>query len=93
MAEQTRRGGIEPPDLSEEGGLKHGVQQRSDERLFMQLFVFGGCSSVLAAASDLADVPIETVLYEDLNDPLGIGVLALARDPNAFIDTLRPALK
>ena len=92
MAEHTRQG-IEPPDLSETGGLKGGVQQRSDTRLFMQLLVFGGCSSAVAAASDLAALPIETVLYEDLNDPHGIAVLALSRDPDAFVDTLRPALK
>ena len=93
MAEHTRRGGIDPPDLSETGGLKGGVPQRSDERLFMQLLAFGGCSSARAAASDLAALPIEAVVYEDLNDPHGIAVLALSRDPDAFVDTLRPALK
>ena len=40
MAEHTREG-IEPPDLSETGGLKGGVPQRSDARLFMQLLAFG----------------------------------------------------
>ena len=93
MAEHTRRGGIEPPDLSEKGGLKGGVQQRSDERLFMQLLAFGGCHSAIAAASDLAELPIETVVYEDLNDPQGIAVLSLAREPNMFVEILRPALR
>ena len=32
---------LEPPDISEKGGLKGGAPQRSDERLFMQLLVFG----------------------------------------------------
>jgi hypothetical protein len=89
MAEHTRRGGIEPPDLSEKGGLKGGVQQRSDERLFMQLLVFGGCAS----AAELAALPLETVVYEDLNDPRGIAVLALSSDPDAFVDVLRPSLQ
>lgn len=93
MAEHTGRGGIEPPDLSEKGGLKGGVQQRSDERLFMQLLAFGGCHSAITAASDLAELPIETVVYEDLNDPHGIAVLALAREPNLFVEILRPALR
>ena len=91
MAEHTRRS-IEPPDLSEKGGLKGRKQQRSDERLFMQLLAFGGCSGAIAAANDLAPLPIETIVYEDLNDPQGIAVLALSRDPNAFVDALRPAL-
>ena len=92
MAEHSHRGSIDPPDLSERGGLKGGVQQRSDERLFMQLLVFGGCPSAGAAAADLAAIPIETVVYEDLNDPQGIAVLAFSRDPNAFVDSFRPAL-
>ena len=37
------RKGPEPPDLSERGGMKAGQPQRSDERLFMQLLVYGGC--------------------------------------------------
>ena len=40
------RARLEPPDLSERGGLKHGEPQRSDERLFMQLLAFGGCRDV-----------------------------------------------
>lgn len=92
MAEPNRRASIEPPDLSEKGGLKGGTPQRSDERLFMQLLAFGGCHSAMAAASDLASLPIDTVIYEDLNDPQGIAVLAVSRDPNVFVDTLKPAL-
>ena len=59
MAEQ-KRGKIEPPDLSEKGGLKNGEAQRSDTRLFMQLLAFGGCadarSAVLLAVSRSRDV-------------------------------------
>lgn len=88
-----KRGGIEPPDLSERGGLRNGEPQRSNDRLFMQLLVFGGCTDACAVADHLARVPIETVVYEDLNDPAGIGVLALSEDPNTFVDVLRPALR
>ncbi len=31
------RARVEPPDLSERGGLKNGGPQRSDNRLFLQL--------------------------------------------------------
>lgn len=92
MAEQTRRGKIESPDLSERGGLKDGAPQRSDRRLFMQLLAFGGCRDAAAAARELQDVEIQTVVYEDLNDPTGIAVLALSSDANHFIDLLRPLL-
>ena len=39
----TGRAHLDPTDLSEKGGLKGGKPQRSDERLYMQLLVFGGC--------------------------------------------------
>ena len=93
MAEHTKRGGIEPPDLSERGGLKGGEPQRSDQRLFVQLLAFGDCENSAALAQHLAAVRIDTVLYEDLNDPHGVAVLALASDPNLFVDVLRPALQ
>ena len=75
------RARLEPPDLSERGGLKNGAPQRSDVRLFMQLLAFGGCRDVQAVAR-----------HEDLNDPLGIAVLTLAQDPNQFVDAVRPVL-
>ena len=80
------RGRIEPPDLSEKGGLKDGVPQRSDERLFMQLLAFGGCEDVDAVSKQLAAAGVEGVLYEDVNDPRGIAVLALARTPDRFVE-------
>jgi chlorite dismutase len=93
MAQQSKRGSIEPPDLSERGGLKAGQPQRSDDRLYMQLLAFGGCTDTRAVAEALAPLPVETVLYEDLNDPTGIAVLGISRDPNAFMDSLRAALR
>lgn len=92
MVEHVTRS-IDPPDLSERGGLKGGEPQRSEVRLFMQLLAFGNCPSAAEVAADLATLTIESVVYEDVNDPHGIAVLALSRDPNAFVDVLRPALK
>jgi chlorite dismutase len=91
MAEHGR-GKIEPPDLSEKGGLRNRKPQRSDTRLFMQLLVFGGCADAREAKEHLASLPLRTVVYEDLNDPRGLAVLGLSTDPNAFLDTLRPAV-
>lgn len=93
MAEQGRRGRIEPPDLSERGGLKDGAPQRSDRRLFMQLLVYTGGRPAAEIANDLSSVPMETVTYENLNDPQGVGVLALSEEPDAFVDTFLPAMR
>jgi hypothetical protein len=87
------RGRIEPPDLSEKGGLKDGVRQRSDARLFMQLLAFGGCEDPRAVGRQLEDAGIEGAVYEDLNDPRGVAVLAVERTPERFVDRLRPELK
>jgi chlorite dismutase len=87
----TGRARLEPPDLSEKGGLRNGEPQRSDERLFMQLLVFTGCTDLKEAAAHLADWKVPGVLYEDLNDPRGIGLLTIGRNPDIFIDVVRPA--
>lgn len=86
------RARLEPPDLSEKGGLKGGQPQRSDERLYMHFLAFGGCRDTAAAAAHLARAPLTGVLYEDLNDPRGIGVLTLGTDPGHFLDSVRPVL-
>lgn len=87
-----KRARLEPPDLSERGGLKGGQPQRSDERLFMQLLALGGCTEPAAVVDQLRGAAIDAVVYEDLNDPRGIALLTLSRDPNIFVDHLRPIL-
>jgi chlorite dismutase len=89
----TGRARIEPPDISEKGGLKDGQPQRSDARLFMQLFAFGDCTDAPAVASYLAEVIDGVVVYEDLNDPRGIAVLTLSDDPDVFVNRVRARLR
>lgn len=88
--EALTRGRPDPPDLSEKGGLKGGQSQRSDERLFMQLLAFGGCTDTATVAAALAAASVTGALYEDLNDPRGIAVLAMSRVPEYFLDRVRP---
>lgn len=89
---ETGRARIQPPDLSEKGGAKDGVPQRSDDRLFMQLLAFGACPDAAAVARHLEQSGVEGVIYEDANDPRGIAVLSLTRSPEAFVERVRPAL-
>ena len=79
-------------DIRERGGVRNGEPQFSDKRLFMQLLAFGGCEDSAALAQDLRAAGIDGVLYEDVNDPKGIGLLTWSDDPNFFVETLRPAL-
>ena len=87
-----KRARLEPPDISEKGGLRGGQPQRSDDRLYMQLLAFTRCTDTTAVTDQLAAARFESVLYEDLNDPTGVALLTLSRDPNTFIDEVRPAL-
>ena len=66
------RKGIEPPDLSEKGGMRNGQPQRSDERLFMQLLAFGNCPDAKPLAAALDRSGVSGALYEDVNDPRGV---------------------
>jgi len=86
------RARIEPPDLSEKGGVKDGEPQRSDERLFMQLLAFGGCHDAVQVARHIEHAGVEGAVYEDVNDPRGIAILTLTRTPEAFVESVRPAL-
>jgi chlorite dismutase len=59
-------------------------QQASDRRLFVQLHVFTGCLDDKPLVRALEAAGLDAVLYRDLNDPRGVGVLALTEDP-AFL--------
>ena len=67
-------------------------QQTSDRRLFMQLQAFGGCTDVKPLVRALEASRIEAVLYQDANDPRGIGVLGMSEDPAFFVGPFRELL-
>jgi hypothetical protein len=66
--------------------------QTSNRRLFMQLQVFGGCPEPKALVGALERSQIEAVLYADLQDARGVGVLTFAEDPGFFATRLREVL-
>ena len=72
--------------------MKDGVAQRSDDRLFMQLLAFGGCDDARRVARQLETSGVDGAVYEDLNDPRGVAILAVTRTPEMFVERLRPAL-
>jgi len=72
--------------------MRNGQPQRSDRRLFMQFLAFGGATAVRPLIDAFSQAGVSGVLYEDANDPHGIGVLTFSDDPNAFIDRTRPLL-
>lgn len=89
--------GLPEIEVRERGRTVEGRPVFADTRLFMQLLVFhqphrspvSGASSLGAL---LAEAGCSFVVYEDLNDPFGVGVLTWSRDPTSFVTTLRPLL-
>lgn len=67
-------------------------QQVSDRRLFMQLQVFTGCFDPKPLARALESSRVEATLYQDVNDPRGVGVLSMSEDPALFATGLRDVL-
>jgi hypothetical protein len=78
-------------DLSEKG-MHHGKPISLDRRLFMQFMAFGDCGNVSAAIDALAAAEIDGVLYLDVGDPHGIGLLVMSEDPEYFVTRVRDLL-
>jgi len=76
-------------DIREVGAAKEGIQQRSEQRLFCQLQVFSNCSDATSLISALEASGLDAVLYNNVNDPYGVGVLLMTEDPNNFVTKAR----
>jgi hypothetical protein len=81
---------VEQLDIREKGGLRAGEQQVSDRRLFMQFLAFGDAPDTGGLTEALSRSGMEAVLYEDANDPRGVGLLTWSDDPEFFVSTVRP---
>lgn len=79
-------------DVSEKGGLKDGVRQRLNRRLFVQLNVFTRCRDYKPLIKSIEMAGIEAALYLDIHDPQGIGLVTMSQDPLFFVTELRELL-
>ena len=81
-------------DISEKGRSQDGSILSMDRRLFMQFMAFGDVNAVTSSFTELLDeAGIGGVLYEDINDPYGIGLLTFSENPDDFLEIVRPLLK
>jgi len=81
-----------PPDLREHGAPVRGEPQTSIRRLFVQLHVFTGCFETEPVTDAVSASGLDAVVYADLNDPRGVGVLLLSEDPARFASEGRALL-
>src|SRR3954463_13712616 len=90
------RNTVNPVDVSERGAPRDGIPQTMDRRLFMQLTVFETDKTLAPADAlknlglSLARRNVASVVYEDVNNPHGLGVLSWSEDPLDFANKLRP---
>jgi hypothetical protein len=77
-------------DLDEKGRARNGEPQTLSRRLFLQLLVFGGCRDTRPLVELLKRRGTRGVLYDDLNDPTGVGLLSFDEDPGYFLESVRP---
>lgn len=80
-------------DVAERGAARDGVPQKVDRRLFMQLHVFGACQRIEPLVEGLNKGAVQGVLYRDVNDPFGLGLLVMHEDPSFFVGAARELLQ
>jgi hypothetical protein len=84
-------------DVNERGAERDGQPQVMNRRLFMQFLGFHAANAspdetVMALAEAFTNRRAAAVIYHDVNDPRGLGVLTWAEDPAHFVTTVRPVL-
>jgi chlorite dismutase len=82
----------QPLDLSEKGKNKAGDPASTHRRLFMQFYAFGDVPHSGALIEALDSSGLVGVLYHDLNDPRGVGLLTFSEEPDYFINEVRTFL-
>ena len=84
---------MEPLDLREHGRGIDGQPIHSSDRLFFQFLAWGGCADTAPLIEALAGSGLDATLYHDMNDPLGIGLACVGREPETFVSQLHPFLR
>ncbi len=76
-------------DVREKGRTTVNGVHAIDRRLFVQLLAFGGCRRTEKIEAELRASGLQAVLYEDLNDPFGVGLVTYSEEPDYFLDEVR----
>ena len=84
------RGGLDfslhagTPDMAEKGAPRQGVPQSLDRRMYVQLHAFTGCFDAAPVTAAVHRSGMHGVVYLDVNDPRGVGVLLLSENEDDF---------
>ena len=88
--DEAEQSGPALPSISvaERGRNADGEPITFDRRLFMQFMAFGGCADPESLRRSLAQINPQAVVYQDMNDPQGIGLLSFSESPGTIMDTV-----
>ncbi len=79
-------------DLLEYGAPVDGQPQSTDRRCYFQLQVFTDCPDTNKIVEAVAASGLEAVVYRDVNDPRGVGLLFMNENPEVFVTKVRALL-
>ncbi|HXF64634.1 MAG TPA: chlorite dismutase family protein [Caldilineaceae bacterium] len=89
IQDRTTPNDLEDTDIREKGRTATGETIATDRRLFMQFMAFGDVRDTRALVRALEDARLAGVLYEDINDPRGVGLLTFSESPDYFLNEVR----
>jgi chlorite dismutase len=80
-------------DINEKGRSQDGSEISLDRRLYMQFLAFGKAHEPAQYIEALEESGIPGVLYKDLNDPYGFGLLSFSESPDDFLVEVHSLLR
>ena len=84
--------GFSGPNITETGAAVDGVPVTLDERAYYQLHVFTGAGDTREIVAAVRESKLNAVVYADVNDPRGVGILIISEDPALFVGKARNLL-
>lgn len=78
-------------DLSEKGRSADGQPISFNRRLFMQFLAFRDMD-IKKLSEAFSKASAQAVIYQELNDPRGVGIMVYCEDPGYIVDTIQPIL-
>lgn len=88
-----RADSVSKVDISEKGRGQDGSVISLDRRLFMQFLAFGAVQDPTQYAALLVKAEVQGVLYADLNDPYGMGLLTFSENLDDFLSNVHTLLR
>ncbi len=75
--------------VAERGRGSDGKPISLNRRLFMQFLAFGNCRDIDALKAQLDAANPQAVLYQDANDPFGVGLLVFSENPDVIMEIVQ----